>query len=90
MTPWGYLKLITATHYVIMTTYAVIKSSFYLKSLMTPPLAGNRIPIVLLLKNLSFGSNIDLFWQHYAKIFEKIYLLRHPLNLPAETFSLQS
>ena len=28
----------TATRYVIMTTNAVIKSSFYLKLLMTPPL----------------------------------------------------
>ena len=42
MTPWRYQTLITATHYIIMMTYAVIKSSFYLKSLMTPPLAQHH------------------------------------------------
>ena len=34
-----YSKRITATRYVIMTTNAAIKSSFYLKLLMKPPLA---------------------------------------------------
>ena len=34
MMPWRYGTFIKATRYVIMTTNAVIKSSFYLKSLM--------------------------------------------------------
>ena len=41
MTPWRFETLITATHYIIMTTNAFIKSSFYLKLLMMPPLAIN-------------------------------------------------
>ena len=58
MTPWRYRTLITATRYVIMTTYAVIKSSFYLKSLMTLPLTDTDMYAFLdLVENENDQSN---------------------------------
>ena len=75
---WCYIQDLSLVVYVIMTTFAVIQSSFYLKSLMTPPLGSQWWCYNFFLKNRGIDTACSTFSNSFFK--KKSYRYRFEVH----------